>query len=142
MLSWRNIACRTPIGSCISSARTESAFAPNRCQAAIGSVGSASWLNRDSIQPSSSVFLRVPPLLRHGACLCWVVSTQIDLCGCDRLRDIRWGQLPRKGSPQAARVIVGYFEHLALPLAHVHALPYPTELARIMPARLEHVSAT
>jgi hypothetical protein len=40
---------------------------------------------------------------------------------------------------QAARAIVGYYKTLALPLAHTHALPYQTELARIMTDRLEHL---
>jgi predicted nucleotidyltransferase len=41
---------------------------------------------------------------------------------------------------QAARVIVRYYETLALPLAHVHGLVYPTELARVVTDRLERMS--
>lgn len=41
---------------------------------------------------------------------------------------------------QAARDMVSYYETLAPPLAHTHALPYPTELARIMVDRLERLS--
>ena len=48
--------------------------------------------------------------------------------------------LERERMLQAARVIVNYYEQLALPLAHAHELPYPTDLARIMRARLEQLS--
>ncbi|MGZ3638911.1 MAG: nucleotidyltransferase domain-containing protein [Ktedonobacterales bacterium] len=48
--------------------------------------------------------------------------------------------LERECMLQAARVIVTYYESLARPLAHAHALAYPTELARMMVDRLERMS--
>jgi predicted nucleotidyltransferase len=48
--------------------------------------------------------------------------------------------LERERMLQAARVIVSSYEQLAHPLAHAHALPYPSDLARMMAARLEQLS--
>jgi predicted nucleotidyltransferase len=49
--------------------------------------------------------------------------------------------LERERMLQATRVIVRYYETVALPLAHAHTLPYPTDLARMMADRLERLSA-
>jgi len=47
--------------------------------------------------------------------------------------------LERECMLRAARTIVGQFEKLAPPLARAHALPYSTELARMMSGRLERL---
>jgi hypothetical protein len=48
--------------------------------------------------------------------------------------------LEREAMLQAARIILRFYQELAQPLARAHGIPYPTQLERVMVARLEQVS--